>query len=85
MKSGFLGEKCCCVTIVEFNSSLSLFSGVQSGFFCCCFGFVFVLLLFFSIFDVKVGRGKMRSRVESMCLQGGSRSRKLSCFSLVCH
>lgn len=41
MKSGFLGEKCCCVTVVEFNSSLSLFSGVQSGFFV-----VFVLVLF---------------------------------------
>lgn len=61
VKGGFWGEKCCCIVIVEFNSFLSLFwCGKWFGFFC-----LLVCLLFFYVFDVKVGRGKMWWRVEA--------------------
>jgi len=50
---------------------------------------VFVLLLFFNVFGVKVGRGKVWRRVESMYLEWGS-WRRTVLFSLwfatsLCH
>lgn len=54
MEGGILGEKCCCVAIVEFNGFLSLFPGVESG----LFAFMFNLLI------LKVGKGVMWWRME---------------------
>lgn len=53
------------VAIVECNNVLSLFSGVESG---LGSGF-FVLLLFFNVFDVKVGRGKNVVKSRNKCLE----------------